>query len=167
MRIPPYSRCVMNRTTLTALFACLLAMQCNIRDSTDPSSGRSRPKARLENIASVPPATLKPQGPGLERTPRGVATKLIYRGNGKRRATNRDALILYSQTYDAFGAVTARGGELVGDPAVDLSVDGQQAIQMMVEGDVRRFWFPNEKQHGRITVTDFELIWISPDRDEK
>jgi hypothetical protein len=151
-------------TTLAILGALLVAHGCGRRTIAKPTSTQ-KSHARLERIKSVPPDTLHAEGPGLEKTRSGVATRLIYRGQGRRHATNLDAVILYSQTYDDAGRVVARGSQLIGDPAVDLTSDGQEAIEMMVEGDVRRFWFPDRRNGKTVRVTDYEVVWISPDKD--
>ena len=153
---------------LALVLTCTLAIgvACDDTDVRDRLRSASGPKARLERINSVAPKTLEAEGTGVERTSSGIATKQIYRGNGKRHATNQDAVVLYSQVYDSRGRVTVRGRELIGDPAADLTKHGQEAIQLMVEGEVRRFWFPDPKKPGRVKVTDFEVVWISSEHDE-
>jgi hypothetical protein len=69
-------------------------------------------------VKAVEPETLKAM-PDTEKTPSGIATKLTRAGHGTRRAANDDAVVLYSQTYDTTGHVTARGQDLIGDPATE------------------------------------------------
>lgn len=126
------------------------------------SGGR---KAALEAVKSIEPEMLRIE-PDSEQTPSGIATRLIQAGTGTRRVSNDDAVVLYSQTYDTAGRVMARGQELIGDPARDLNKHGQEAIQMMFEGEIRRFWFPGPKGSGARIGTDFEIVWISPEPDD-
>jgi hypothetical protein len=130
--------------------------------SGQPTRSASNRKAWLETINVVSRESLQASGSDIQRTPSGMATRLIKAGTGKRHPTNDDAVVLYSQVYDSAGRVVARGDELVGDPARDLNRLGQEAIHMMVGGEVRRFWFPDPKTRGATKVTDYELVWISP-----
>jgi len=132
--------------------------------ASDQQPARSTVKSKvwLESINSVSRQSLQPSGLDIEYTPSRMATRLVKRGSGKRYATNADAIVLYSQVYDSAGRVAARGSELVGDPTRDLNKLGQEAIHMMVEGEVRCFWFPDPKKRSAIKVTDYELVWISP-----
>jgi hypothetical protein len=153
--------------TLSALLivgAVLATHGCH-RSDAQRAVPSARPHAWSERVKSITPQELQARGPGLEQTPSGISTRLIHKGRGKRRATNLDAIVLYSQTYDTSGVVSASGSQLIGNPAVDLTKGGQEAIQMMVEGDVRRFWFADPKEPDRFKVTDYELLWISPDED--
>jgi hypothetical protein len=139
--------------------------------ATKPAAGATATSAdgaqnaALAKIDSVPPETLQSTAAD-ETMPGGVKTRLIERGRGTRHPSDEDAVVLYSQIYDATGRVTARGQELIGDPVNDLNEHGREAIRLMVEGEIRRFWFPDPAVRGAIKVTDYELVWISPRDDE-
>jgi hypothetical protein len=126
-----------------------------------------RQKAFLQNVQSVAVDTLRPNQPGIQRTPSRVVTKVIKRGTGKRHPTSDDGVVLYSQVYDASGRVKARWDGFVGDPAKEQTREGWEILRMMVEGEVRRAWLPDPKSPGGVTVADYELTWITPRPDEE
>ena len=149
---------------LIALFAITTACApAEAPRRTHAASAATKRTAALASVSSVPPETLR-ASESDEKTSRGVHTRQIKPGAGTRHPSADDAVVLYSQVYDPQGRVIARGQDLIGDPAHDLSTDGQDAIYMMVEGEIRRFWFPDSR--GATKVTDYELVWISPQDDE-
>lgn len=156
--------CMVALATLTILNGCRdeHAQPKPTPVSRRPTMSASPAKAWLQDVKSVPPQSIRLTATDTVRTRSGMFTRLIRKGSGERHPTSDDAVVLYSQVYDAKGRVVASGQQLIGDPRRDLNQNGQEAIYMMVQGEVRRFWFPNPKLHGDYRVTDYELVWISP-----
>jgi hypothetical protein len=140
---------------------------CSGGETHTPMRQKSSPplapkqKVFLQGIQSVAVETLRPNQAGIERTPSGVATKVIKHGTGKRHPTSDDGVVLYSQIYDATGHVKARWDGFVGDPAKEQTREGWEILRMMVEGEVRRAWLPDPKSPDSVAV-DYELTWITP-----
>ena len=156
---------------LAAGLACTRAQPTNgsppAHATARASKSGSKPAVFLDTMRSVPVETLNPTGPGIELTPSGVPTKIIKRGTGTRHPTSDDGVILYSQAYDSAGHVVARWDGFAGDPDQYLDRSGCEMLLMMVEGEVRRIWYPDVKSPGGMMVADYELTWITPRPEEE
>jgi hypothetical protein len=157
---------ITGRSKLTICVLVMLAVACTrtqaTKDEVRSAASTSKPTAYLSTITSVPADTLMATGSDIEKTRSGVATRVMRRGTGARHPTADDGVILYSQVYDKDGRVIGRWDGFVGDPAKDLNRTGFEAVQMMVEGEVRRIWFPDTKSRGGTKITDYEITWITP-----
>ena len=123
-----------------------------------------------ETHAIPPPPDVGSPPPDSLKLPSGLSTKVLQRGSGQRhpRATDLVSVHYTGWTTDGemFDSSVARG-----QPS-EFTLDGvirgwTEGVQMMVEGEKRRFWIPEElaykgspgKPQGML-VFDIELLDI-------
>jgi FKBP-type peptidyl-prolyl cis-trans isomerase len=150
------------RALLPALIICLLATACRGREESVPEM----PQLPAPSDVAAPPAD-------ASRTASGLASKVLQAGTGTRHPRpNSEVTVHYSGwTTDGrmFDSSVARG-----EPAtfgLDQVIPGwTEGVQMMVEGEKRRFWIPGNLAYGDrptrpgapagMLVFDIELIKI-------
>lgn len=143
------------RPSLTVLFAAALVA--------------ALPVAAQEVSA---PADVAGPPPDAERTDSGLATKVLSPGTGETHPGPRDHVVVHYSGWttdgELFDSSVARG-EPVRLP-LDRVIDGwTEGMQLMVEGEKRRLWIPEELaydgQEGKpqgMLVFDVELLEIVP-----
>jgi len=162
MSCTPNVKTVVFGTIAIVAIACSPGQSASQSQAASARSSETKPKAFIYTIDAVPVETLNATGPGIERIPSGVATKVIRPGSGTRHPTADDGIVLYSQVYDETGKVKARWDGFIGDPANEETAVGWELLQTMVEGEVRRVWLPDAKSPDGVKVADYELTWITP-----
>lgn len=154
--------------------ACLTA--CKSRSSGAPDAGK-RDSGALSLGLPPPPDVAAPPA-DAERTPSGLASKVLSPGTGTEHPGKNDTVrVNYSGwTTDGkmFDSTVAplRPGRRPGPISLALSrvIPGwSEGIQLMVVGEKRRFWIPEELAYkGRpgapqgTLVFDVELVAVTP-----
>jgi peptidylprolyl isomerase len=125
---------------------------------------QGRPGLDAPPDVAAPPAD-------AERTASGLASKLLFGGDGTRSPRATDTVRVHYSGWQTdgmlFDSSVARG-----TPAefpLDMVIAGwTEGLQLMVEGEERRFWIPEELAYrGRrepygMLVFDVQLIEIVP-----
>ena len=130
--------------------------------------GGSAPPA--ERVVQVPPPA-DVAGPPADaiRTPSGLAYKVLQPGTGTRHPRPNSTVTVHYTGWTTDG-VTFDSSVTRGQPAT-FSLDGvirgwTEGVQMMVEGEKRRFWIPSKLAYDGqagpqgMLVFDIELIRI-------
>jgi FKBP-type peptidyl-prolyl cis-trans isomerase len=137
---------------------CLLSLACS---SSAPSSG----------VAQVPPPPDVAAAPAdAVRTSSNLASKILMPGNGTRHPRPNSTVTVHYTGWTTDGK-TFDSSVTRGEPStfsLDQVIPGwTEGLQMMVEGEKRRFWIPGalayDGQPGRpqgTLVFDVELIRI-------
>ena len=148
-------------TYLTVLITCLaLTIGC-----------AAEPDARPEGAIPAPPDVAAPPD-GAQRTASGIASKVLTPGTGTRhpRPNSRVTVHYTGWTTDGqmFDSSLQRGEPI--SFTLDEVIDGwTEGVQMMVEGEKRRFWIPGALAYDNssrpdapkgMLVFDIELIRI-------
>ena len=136
----------------------LLATACG--EKAGPSGSRS--------VIPAPPDVAAPPADSL-RTSSGLSTRVLQAGGGRRHPRASDTVVVHytGWTVDGkmFDSSVARG-----EPS-EFQLNGvirgwTEGVQMMVEGEKRRFWIPEEMAYkggggpAGMLVFDIELIDI-------
>jgi FKBP-type peptidyl-prolyl cis-trans isomerase len=143
-----------------ALAAALVLATMTLACSGPPSAGG-------ENIPAPPDVAAPP--PDSVKTPTGLSTKVLQAGTGTRHPRLADRVTVHYTGWttdgEMFDSSVARG-----EPATfgvtEVIAGWTQGLQMMVEGEKRRFWIPEDLAYkGQrdpygMLVFDIELIKI-------
>jgi FKBP-type peptidyl-prolyl cis-trans isomerase len=151
------------RTRIVILLVIVMVNACS-RDAADPSNrAAAPPPIPAPSDVSAPPAD-------AARTATGLASKILKPGLGTRHPRPNSRVMVHYTGWTAdgkmFDSSVARN-----EPAtfgLDEVIPGwTQGVQMMVEGEKRRFWIPAalayegmpDKPQGML-VFDIELLKI-------
>jgi FKBP-type peptidyl-prolyl cis-trans isomerase len=117
-----------------------------------------------------PPTDLASPGADVERTPSGLVHKLLRAGHGARHAAPYDRARVIYAGWSSDGRLID-SSQTVGEP-VDVPVSRgfpgwREALQVLHEGEKRRFWIPEALASGHYPSTvpgtlvfDIELLQI-------
>jgi FKBP-type peptidyl-prolyl cis-trans isomerase len=119
---------------------------------------------------AAPPDVAAPPADAL-RTPSGLASKVLRVGVGTRRPTATSMVTVHYTGWTTDGAMfdSSIGGTPVAFPLNQVIPGWTEGVQLMVEGEKRRFWIPGELAYDNIEmpgapkgmlVFDIELIRI-------
>lgn len=95
------------------------------------------PPAAPPNVAAPPP--------DAERTPSGLAFKVLAPGTGETRPDHDDRVVVHFTGWTADGQLfdsTQMRGQPATIPIADAISGFRQGVQLMVEGEKRRLWIP-------------------------
>lgn len=147
-------------------------------------AGLAAPAAPIMASAQTPPAPARPQAPpappdvaapppDAEKTPSGLYSKVLQPGTGTTHPAPTDIVtVLYSGwTTDGvcFDSSVLRNNRPSRFPLNNVLPGWSEGVQLMVEGEKRRLWVPEElafkgaagKPKGMV-VFDIELVKVEP-----
>lgn len=145
----------MLRGVVLVLLLCLPAAGC----TADPTS--STPDLPAPPDVAGPPAE-------SIRTPSGLSTRVLRPGSGRRHPRATDTVVVHYTGWTTDGKMfdsSVPGGE-PSEFRLDGVIPGwTEGVQMMVEGEQRRLWIPEQLAYrGRdpkgMLVFDIELLEI-------
>jgi peptidylprolyl isomerase len=147
------------------VIALLAAPGCNVGDPGTP-----REEDRVKNPSGIPaPADVAAPPADATRTASGLTSKVLTTGTGTRHPRpNSEVLVHYTGwTTDGemFDSSVARG-EPISFPLDQVIPGWTEGVQMMVEGEKRRFWIPAKLAYEGMRgpqgtlVFDVELLKI-------
>jgi len=121
-------------------------------------------------VAPPAPADVAAPPDDAERTASGLASKVLQKGTGAQHPTSTDTVEVHytGWTTDGkgFDSSVARG-RTAKFPLHQVIAGWTEGIQLMVEGEKRRFWIPEKLAYGGragapagMLVFDVELIGI-------
>jgi len=144
-----------------ALLSGLLCAHCAGNDP-EPSDVSMTESSAPDDVAA-PPAD-------AERTPTGLASKRLVVGQGERRPGATDVVRVHYTGWKTDGMEfdTSRdGGAPIEFPLDGVIAGWTEGLQLMVEGEQRRLWIPEELAYrgqrgfpSGMLVFDVELIAI-------
>lgn len=159
-----------------ATLACLCALACSGTDESaptdsaatgmpDPSSMSGLPSLDAPSDVAAPPAD-------AEKTASGLASKLLVAGTGTRSPKATDTVQVQYTGWQTdgtrFDSSVSRG--MPAQFPLNMVIKGwTEGLQLMVEGEERRFWIPEELAYKGVSsrpqgmlVFDVQLIKILP-----
>ncbi|HLM74783.1 MAG TPA: FKBP-type peptidyl-prolyl cis-trans isomerase [Polyangiaceae bacterium] len=100
------------------------------------------------SIPAPPDVAAPPQD--AKKTASGLASKVIEPGKGKQRPKAEDLVKVHYTGWTKDGAMfdTSSGGEPVSFPVNKVIKGWTEGLQLMVEGEKRRFWIPSALAYG-------------------
>ena len=142
-------------TTITMLTLALLAAACSGEkpsatppDETAASKG-ARGASRPAALPAPPDVSAPPAD--AERTPSGLASKVLERGSGSRHPAATSVVEVHYTGWTTDGRMFD-SSVVRGSPArfpLNRVIPGwTEGLQLMVEGEKRRFWIPAELAYG-------------------
>jgi FKBP-type peptidyl-prolyl cis-trans isomerase len=148
----------MSRRLLILAIVCLAAA-CNSGSSTSTATAPP-PIPPPADVAAPPPDSLK--------TPSGLSTKLLQPGTGQRHPRATDTVVVHYTGWTTDGKMfdSSVARKEPAEFALNAVIRGwTEGVQMMVKGEKRRFWIPeNLAYQGAdpkgMLVFDIELIDI-------
>jgi peptidylprolyl isomerase len=137
---------------------------------TPPAAARpAPPPRRAANAQPAPPDVAAPPA-DAERTASGLASKVLRPGNGDRRPGPRDGVRVHYTGWRAEDGEmfdTSVGGPPATFPVNRVIAGWTEGLQLMVEGEKRRFWIPanlayegNPRGPQGMLVFDVELLEV-------
>ena len=127
------------------------------------------PQPRQEAIPAPPDVAAPPAD--AQRTPSGLASKVLEPGTGERHPTATDTVRVHytgwrAEDGEMFDSSVTRGAP-ISFPLNRVIAGWTEGVQLMVEGEKRRFWIPgnlayegNPRGPQGMLVFDVELIAI-------
>jgi peptidylprolyl isomerase len=139
------------------------------------SSACTRESAPADTAPAKPPGIPAPADVAsppadASRTPTGLASKVLKAGTGTRHPRPNSRVTVHYTGWTTDGAMF--DSSVVRNEPASFSLDGvipgwTEGVQMMVEGEKRRFWIPESIAYGGapgqpkgMLVFDIELIRI-------
>ena len=141
-------------------------------EATPPPRTPARPPAPEPGAIPAPPDVSAPPA-DAQRTPSGLATKVLQPGTGTARPGPQDGVTVHYTGWRAENGEMFDSSVQRGEPAT-FTVDGviagwTEALQLMVAGEKRRLWIPaslayegNPRGPQGMLVFDVELLGIWP-----
>jgi len=176
------------RTLVVSLLALSLgASACNENKAADPKA--EDPKAVAEKAieaadaaAKEHPENMKPAGlpapadvaappADAEKTASGLASKVLTPGTGAEHPSAEDTVLVHYTGWTTDGKMfdsSVTRGEPARFPLNRVIKGWTEGVQLMVKGEKRRFWIPEELAYGGrrpplgMLVFDVELIDVTP-----
>lgn len=167
----------MNRST-SVLFALSIAFAlslgaCETREANSQEAEGPAGKTEQPSTPEVPEDVAAPPE-DAEKTESGLASRVLVKGKGKTHPTATDTVKVHYSGWTTDGKMfdsSVERGEPISFPLNRVIKGWTEGVQLMVEGEKRRFWIPaelaygNNPQGGRpagMLVFDVELIEINP-----
>ena len=166
--------------TLTPLMtaAASVAVPALVRSEETPDAPAP---AAAEKAAAEEPEKIMPEVPAdvaaapadAEKTESGLASKVLQAGTGKTKPTASDTVTVHYSGWTTDGKMfdsSVERGEPTSFPLGQVIAGWTEGLQLMVEGEKRRFWIPEDLAYGPVVpgsgrpggmlVFDVELIGI-------
>ncbi|HEU4584015.1 MAG TPA: FKBP-type peptidyl-prolyl cis-trans isomerase [Polyangiaceae bacterium] len=156
-----------------ATLACLCALACSGTDESapaDPAPASTSDASGLPRLDAPPDVAAPP--PDAEMTASGLASRRLVAGTGTRSPKAADTVRVHYTGWQTdgtrFDSSVARGNPA--QFALTGVIKGwTEGLQLMVEGEERRFWIPEELAYKGVSnrpqgmlVFDVQLIQILP-----
>ena len=152
------------------LTSALLVLAVAVAIGSSTIGAQPRPAAKPEPIPAPPDVAAPPAD--ATKTASGLASKVLQKGTGTRQPTAQDFVTVHYSGWTTdgkmFDSSLSRG--MPSTFPVNRVIKGwSEGVQLMVEGEKRRFWIPAELAYaGQPTrpqgtlVFDVELIEVMP-----
>src|SRR5690606_11409430 len=134
------------RHILTLLLAVSMTLTVVGCKSAENDANADEPPKTVEAPADVaaPPAD-------AEKTESGLASKVIEKGTGKVHPTATDTVEVHYSGWTTDGEMfdsSVTRGESIAFPLNRVIKGWTEGVQLMVEGETRRFWIPADLAYG-------------------
>ena len=136
----------------------------------NPLSGEEK-KATF-TMTTDTPADVKAAPEDAEKTASGLASKVLKKGTGTEKPVAADTVTVHYSGWTTDGKMfdsSVKRGEPTSFPLGNVIPGWTEGLQLMTEGEIRRFWIPAKLAYGEtprpgapagMLVFDVELITI-------
>jgi len=135
------------RHVIALALVLVAASGCQVKDEGSGPEGGSPTIPAPKDVAAPPADALK--------TPSGLASKVLIVGLGSIRPTPRSTVTVHYTGWTTDGKMF-ESSYLSGQPvsfAVGQVIAGwQEAVQLMVVGEKRRFWIPGDLAYDKLDM---------------
>ena len=130
------------------------------------------PTATAQNTMPQTPADVAAAPKDAAKTPSGLASKVLEKGKGTEHPSASDTVTVHYSGWTTDGKMfdsSVQRGEPTSFPLKGVIKGWTEGVQLMVEGEKRRFWIPADLAYGEnpgggrpggTLVFDIELISI-------
>ena len=142
--------------------------------ATTPATPPPPPAPPPPNPDDIPaPADVKAPPADAEKTPSGLASKVLTKGSGKEHPTAADSVQVHYTGWTTDGRMfdsSVKRGQPARFPLGNVIKGWTEGLQLMVVGEKRRFWIPANLAYGENTgggrpsgmlVFDVELLGVT------
>lgn len=153
-----------------ATLACICALACSGTDDSDPADSASTSMSGLPSLEAPPDVAAPPAD--AEKTASGLASKRLVAGTGTRSPQATDTVQVQYTGWQTDGTrfdSSVPQGKPVQFPLNGVIKGWTEGLQLMVEGEERRLWIPEELAYRGVSnrpqgmlVFDVQLIKILP-----
>ena len=129
-------------------------------------------KKAMFKMTTETPADVKAVPADAEKTPSGLASKMMKAGTGKEKPTAADSVDVHYAGWTLDGKLfdsSLNRGQSISFPLNGVIKGWTEGVQLMTEGEIRRFWIPADLAYGEnpgggrpggMLVFDVELLSI-------
>jgi FKBP-type peptidyl-prolyl cis-trans isomerase len=149
-------RVVMSYRVLLCLAALIVVQGCNTKKeppkAPPPSAAPATPPAPPPQPGAIPaPPDVKEAPADAEKTPSGLASKVITKGTGTEHPKATDAVEVHYTGWKTNGEMF--DSSVVRHEPAKFPLNGvikgwTEGLQLMVQGEKRRFWIPANLAYG-------------------
>ncbi len=140
---------------ISTIFLAAAAVACSSDDKPAPQAApkqeREEVDARADYVEPEDKAALATPTPDAERSPTGLASKVLFKGSGTRHPSKHSVVRVHYVGWTSDGTVFD-SSRARGEPAefgLDKVILGwTEAIPLMVVGEERRLWIPADLAYG-------------------
>jgi len=115
--------------------------------AADPKEEAAQPEIKMPEV----PSDVAAAPAGAEKTATGLASKVIKAGTGDKKPTAADTVTVHYTGWTTDGKQfdsSVERGEPTSFPLNGVIAGWTEGLQLMVEGEKRRFWIPEELAYG-------------------
>lgn len=139
-------------------------------ESTKTPAPKENPSSK-PNMLETPPDVAAPPA-DAEKTSSGLASKVLYTGKGSKKPAAADTVTVHYSGWTTDGKLfdsSVKRGQPASFPLNGVIKGWTEGLQLMVEGEIRRFWIPAGLAYGEtpaggrpggMLVFDVELLGI-------
>lgn len=150
---------LMKVSILTQLMtaAVMVAIPTQARSEETPNA---KPSAVAEPAAAQPekkmpetPADVAAAPADAIKTESGLASKVLQAGTGDKKPTTADTVTVHYSGWTTDGNMfdsSSKGGEPISFPLGQVIAGWTEGLQLMVVGEKRRFWIPEDLAYGPV-----------------
>lgn len=146
-------------TTPLMIAAAMVAMPAHVRSEEAPDKN---PPAATEPAAAPPEKTM-PETPAdvatapadAVKTESGLASKVLKAGTGDKKPTAADTVTVHYSGWTTDGKMfdsSVNRGEPASFPLGGVIAGWTEGLQLMVVGEKRRFWIPEDLAYGPVVA---------------
>jgi peptidylprolyl isomerase len=153
-----------------ATLACLFAFACSGTDESAPADSTATSMSGLPSLDAPPDVAAPPAD--AEKTASGLASRRLVAGTGTRSPKATDTVQVQYTGWQTDGTrfdSSVSRGKPAEFPLNGVIKGWTEGLQLMVEGEERRFWIPEELAYRGVSdrpqgmlVFDVQLIKILP-----
>lgn len=146
-------------TKTLMMTATLVAVPAFVRSEETPDANApaeaTTADAQPEIIMPETPTDVAAAPADAEKTESGLASKVLQAGSGDKKPTAADTVTVHYSGWTTDGKMfdsSVKRGEPTSFPLGGVIAGWTEGLQLMVEGEKRRFWIPEDLAYGPVVA---------------